>query len=129
MKYINLNVNAPGAMAGSNLVIAGDWGYITGISPIDLEKPESSLPELVEAQTRKLLKNLDQILDYEKLNKSSVVSIRVNIINFDRLYDRALPVIQDYFAPGKCPGISCNGVLANRRGAQVEMDLILYISN
>ena len=45
MKYINLNVNAPGAMAGSNLVIAGDWGYITGISPIDLEKPDSSLPD------------------------------------------------------------------------------------
>jgi len=129
MKHINLSLNAPGAMAGSNLVIAGDWGYITGISPIDLEKPESPLPELVEAQTRKLFKNLDQILKSEKLNKSSVVSIRVNIINFDRLFDRVLPVIYDYFAPGKIPGISCNGVLANRRGAQVEMDLILYLSN
>jgi enamine deaminase RidA (YjgF/YER057c/UK114 family) len=129
MNFINLNGNTPGAMAGSNLVIAGDWGYITGISPIDIEKPESSLPELVEAQTRKLFKNLDQILDSNKLNKSSVVSIRVNIINFDRLCDRVLPIIHDYFMPGQFPGISCNGVLANRRGAQVEMDFILYFSN
>jgi enamine deaminase RidA (YjgF/YER057c/UK114 family) len=101
------------------------WGFVSGIGPVDLDKPALPLPESVEDQTRKVLSNLDKILGKRGLGREQVVSVRIHLLEFKRFYERMNRVYDAFFAGGGAPARSCVGVSALTRGALVEMDFIV----
>ena len=100
------------------------WGFISGVGPVELENPAMALPEAVEDQTRKILANLESILQKRGLGREHVVSVRIHLIDFKRFHDRMNRVYAAFFQ-GDGPAKSCVGVAALTRGALVEMDFIV----
>jgi 2-iminobutanoate/2-iminopropanoate deaminase len=101
------------------------WGFVSGIGPVDLENPAVPLPESVEDQTRKVLSNLEKILQKRGLGRQHIVSVRIHLIEFKRFYERMNRVYSAFFAETRVPACSCVGVSALVRGALVEMDFII----
>ena len=113
------------AALASDIVLAGDWGFLCGLLPIDLADDRVPLPEGVERQTRKIFANLDVLLHEAGLAKENVVSVRVSLVEFPRLYERMNDAYAGFFAPERLPARSCVGVSHLPRGAQIAMDFVL----
>jgi enamine deaminase RidA (YjgF/YER057c/UK114 family) len=105
-------------------VWAGGWGFVSGIGPVDPENPAVALPESVEDQTRRILSNLEKLLEKRRLSRRHVVSVRIHLVEFKRFHDRMNRVYESFFAEDR-PARSCIGVVALTRGALVEMDFIV----
>ena len=101
------------------------WGFISGVGPVELENPAVALPEAVEEQTRKVLANLEKILQRRGLGRKHVVSVRIHLVEFKRFHERMNRVYEAFFSGDKSPARSCIGVAALTRGALVEMDFIV----
>jgi 2-iminobutanoate/2-iminopropanoate deaminase len=101
------------------------WGFVSGIGPVDMENAAVALPEPVEDQTRKILSNLEKLLQKRGLGRQHVVSVRIHIVEFQRFYERMNRVYTAFFAGSQAPARSCIGVAALTRGALVEMDFIV----
>jgi enamine deaminase RidA (YjgF/YER057c/UK114 family) len=76
MPYLFINPEGVRAKLASDVVIAGGWGFISGLAPIDLQDDRAPLPEGVERQTRKIFANLETLLAAAGLDKRNVVSVR-----------------------------------------------------
>jgi enamine deaminase RidA (YjgF/YER057c/UK114 family) len=109
----------------SDVVIAGNLAFISGLGPIDLRDDRVSLPEYVEAQIAKIFANLEELLAGAGLSKEQIVSVRISLIDYGRLYERMNVAYRDYFSSGRLPVRSCVGVSELTRGASVEMDFVL----
>jgi 2-iminobutanoate/2-iminopropanoate deaminase len=83
------------------------------------------LPEAVEDQTRKVLANLEKLLQKRGLARRHVVSVRVHIVELRRFHERMSRVYEAFFVAESKPAMSCIGVVALPRGALVEMDFIV----
>lgn len=122
-------VSPPPAAARAGLaadvVLVDGWGFISGVLPIDLADDGVPLPEGVERQTRKILANLDLLLEAAGLARDKIVSVRVSLVEFPRLYERMNSAYRGFFAPDRLPARSCIGVSHLPRGAQVAMDFVL----
>jgi len=105
------------------------WGFISGVGPVEPENPAVALPEAVEDQTRKILANLEKILQKRGLSRRHVVSVRIHLIEFKRFYERMNRVYAAFFEGDRTPARSCVGVAALTRGALVEMDFIVKESS
>ena len=101
------------------------WGFISGVGPVEPENPALALPEAVEDQTRKILVNLEKILQRRGLGRQHVVSVRIHLIDFKRFYERMNRAYSTFFQGDRAPARSCIGVSALTRGALVEMDFIV----
>jgi enamine deaminase RidA (YjgF/YER057c/UK114 family) len=106
-------------------VWAGGWGFVSGIGPVDLENPALALPESVEDQTRKILANLEKLLQKRGLARRHVVSVRIHLVEFKRFHERMNRAYDAFFGAENRPARSCIGVAALTRGALVEMDFIV----
>jgi enamine deaminase RidA (YjgF/YER057c/UK114 family) len=84
-----------------------------------------ALPEYIEDQTAKVLTNLSAILVAAGLTKDHVVSVRVSIIDYERLFARMNAAYVGFFNANRLPARSCVGVAALTRGASVEMDFVV----
>src|ERR1700742_5176219 len=62
VEFVTTRADAARAATGSDLVIAGGWGFVANVLPIDLGNDRTHLPEQVEAQTRKVLSNFEAII-------------------------------------------------------------------
>ena len=125
MTYLTVNASAARARLGSDVVLVNGWGFISGLGPIDLTDDRVPLPEGVEAQTKQIFANLDVLLGTAGLTKENVVSVRVSLLEYPRLYERMNTAYAGYFLPDPLPARSCVGVSHLTRGAQVEMDFVL----
>ena len=101
------------------------WGFVSGVGPVEPGDPAVPLPEAVEDQTRKVLANLDRLLQKRGLGPQHVVSVRIHLVDFKRFHERMNRVYQSYFRADRMPARSCVGVAALTRGALVEMDFIV----
>jgi 2-iminobutanoate/2-iminopropanoate deaminase len=128
MQHLAANPDGVSAKLASDLVVAGEWGFISGLAPIDLQDDRVPLPEGVERQTRKILANLETLLAVAGLDKSSVVSVRVSLVEFPRLFERMNAAYEGFFPVDRLPARSCVGVAHLTRGAQVEMDFVLCLN-
>jgi 2-iminobutanoate/2-iminopropanoate deaminase len=126
-EFITTRADAARAATGSDLVIAGGWGFVANVLPIDLANDRVHLAEQVEAQTRKVLSNLEAILAAKGLNKDRVVAVRVAIANLPRYEERFETAYAGFFAAGRLPARSVVGVDALPRGALVAMDFTLLL--
>jgi 2-iminobutanoate/2-iminopropanoate deaminase len=108
----------------SHAVASGDWLFVTGQMPTDPEDDGAPLPEGIEAQTRRVVENLERVLAGADSALDRVVFARVYLTHFERDYAAMNAVYKSYFAPGKLPARTCIGVTGLARGALVEIDLL-----
>ena len=113
------------AALASDIVLAGGWGFLSDVLPIELADDRVPLPEGIERQTRKIFANLEVLLQKAGLGKENVVAVRVSLVEFPRLYERMNEAYAGFFAPDRLPARSCVGVSHLTRGAQVAMDFVL----
>jgi enamine deaminase RidA (YjgF/YER057c/UK114 family) len=125
MPHFGGNPGAARANLASDVVLVGGWGFISGLGPIDLDDDRAPLPEGVERQTKKIFGNLEVLLRAAGLDKESVVSVRISLVELPRLYERMNAAYAGFFAAGRLPARSCVGVAHLPRGAQVAMDFVL----
>ena len=108
----------------SHAVEADGWVFITGQMPTDPDDDDRPLPKGVEAQTQKVMENLQVVLAGLGLGLEHVVAARVFITRFEDDYAAMNTVYESYFPPGRRPARTCIGVTGLARGALVEIDMI-----
>jgi enamine deaminase RidA (YjgF/YER057c/UK114 family) len=113
------------AALASDIVLVNGWGFLSGVSPVDLADDGVPLPEGVERQTRKIFANLEAMLRKAGLARENVVSVRVSLVELPRLYERMNEAYAGFFAAERLPARSVVGVSHLPRGAQVAMDFVL----
>jgi len=74
-----------------------------------------------------VLANLERLLVRIGAARRDVVSVRVSLTNFDKMFPRFERVYEGFFAPGHLPARSCVGVTHLTRGAQVAMDFVVRL--
>jgi len=119
------NPGAARAALASDIVLINGWGFISGLSPIDLADDRVPLPEGIERQTRKIFANLEVLLQKAGLAKEHVVAVRVSLVEFPRLYERMNEAYAGFFAADLLPARSVVGVSHLPRGTQIAMDFVL----
>jgi 2-iminobutanoate/2-iminopropanoate deaminase len=122
VEFLSLSQQSARTRLTSDVVLLGDWAVIAGQQPIDLDDDRVPLPDGIEGQTAKILANLERLLGAAGLTKADVVSVRVSLVDFPRLYERMNAAYVGCFPPGRLPARSCVGVSALTRGALVEME-------
>ncbi|HVC55024.1 MAG TPA: RidA family protein [Stellaceae bacterium] len=128
MPFICATPPAERATRASDIVLVGGWGFISGLGPIDLADDRVPLPEGIERQTKKVFGNLETLLRAAGLGKENVVSVRVSLVEFPRLYERMNLAYGGFFAADRLPARSVVGVSHLTRGAQVEMDFVVCVT-
>lgn len=108
------------------LVVVGGWAYVSGLIGADLENERVPLAESIEAQTKKLLANLETILRRAGMTRDHVVSVRLHITQYERFYERMNAAYAGFFAADRPPTRSVVGVSRLTRGALIEMDAVAH---
>jgi len=121
---------APGAPTPvapfSHAVRVGPWLFVTGQMPTWPGDDARALPEGVQAQTRRVMDNLDIVLAAGGMDRSHIVQARIYLTAFDRDYAAMNEVWRSFFPPGRLPARTCVGVTGLARQALVEIDLISH---
>lgn len=114
------------APASAEIVLAGGLAFVDGVIANDRHNARTALPEWVEMQTEKIFSNLDEILAPHGLTRAHVVSVRVNLVQYERLHARFDIAWAQCMADSSAkPSRSCVGVSALPRSALVSMDFVL----
>jgi 2-iminobutanoate/2-iminopropanoate deaminase len=108
----------------SHAVEVDGWVFLTGQMPTLPEDDSATLPNGIEAQTRRVMDNLIIVLRGLALDLRHVVSLRVFLTRFEQDYEPMNAVYCSYFPPDRLPARTCVGVTGLARGALVEIDLI-----
>jgi 2-iminobutanoate/2-iminopropanoate deaminase len=124
-RFITLASASARSRLASDVVIAGDLGFISGVRAVDLNNDRTPLPENVEAQTAKIFSNLEAMLQAAGLERRHVVAIKVYLIDFERLFERMNKAYLSCMGAAPLPARTCVGVTQLTRGALVEMDFVV----
>lgn len=108
----------------SHAVEADGWVILTGQMPTDPAAPDAPLPEGVEAQTKRVMENLEIVLKGLGLDLSHVVQCRCFLTEFERDYAAFNATYQTYFPEERRPARTTVGVTALAVGALVEVDCV-----
>jgi 2-iminobutanoate/2-iminopropanoate deaminase len=108
----------------SHAVEAEGWIFVTGQMPTDPAAPDAPLPEGAAAQTRRVIANLEIVLQGVGLGLENVTMARLYLTHFERDYGAVNEVWAAAFEPGKLPARTTVGVTALAVGALVEIDLV-----
>jgi reactive intermediate/imine deaminase len=117
--------NAPRPVAPySHAVEAGNFVFVTGQLATDADNDDLPLPEGIEAQTVKVMGNLQRVLNSLELDLSHVVSVRVFLTEFNRDYAAMNALYASYFPADRRPARTTVGVTGLARGGIIEIDMI-----
>lgn len=108
----------------SHAVEVDGWLFLAGQLATDMVYDPSSIPDDIEAQTHKVMENLQAVLRGVGAELENVVGARVFLTHFDEDYDRMNRVYSSYFAEDRRPARTCVGVTALAGGGRVEIDVI-----
>ncbi|MGR3434670.1 MAG: RidA family protein [Shimia sp.] len=108
----------------SHAVEADGWVLLTGQMPTDPAAPDAPLPEGIEAQTRRVIGNLEVVLGGLGLDLSHVLQCRIYLTAFERDYAAFNATYETFFAPDRRPARTTIGVTALAVGALVEIDCV-----
>lgn len=115
----------PKSMSPSSHAVEADgFVFLTGQFGRNLDAPDESLPDGIEAQTERTLRNMERVLGSLGLSLRNVVSVRVFLTRFKRDYDGLNAVYSRFFAEGERPVRTCVGVTDLVRDALIEIDCI-----
>ena len=125
MPDFHLFSNGPRPVAPFSHAVESDgWVILTGQMPTDPNAPDDPLPDGIEAQTRRVMDNLELILKEMGLDLSHVLQCRCFLTEFERDYAAFNETYQSYFAEDRRPARTTVGVTALAVGALVEVDCI-----
>jgi 2-iminobutanoate/2-iminopropanoate deaminase len=117
--------SAPAPVAPfSHAVEADGWVIVTGQMPTDPLDDSSTLPEGVDAQTRRVMDNLILVLSGLGLGLEHVVGVRAYLTEFKQDYVTFNSAYASYFPADKRPARTCIGVTGLARDACVEIDMV-----
>jgi 2-iminobutanoate/2-iminopropanoate deaminase len=108
----------------SHIVETDGWLFVTGQLATDPDDDALPLPEGIEAQTRKVMDNLERVLAGAGAGFEHVVCVRIFLTDFERDYAACNRVYAEYFASDRLPARTTVGVTHLARGGIVEVDLI-----
>ncbi|WP_404406784.1 RidA family protein [Pelagibacterium halotolerans] len=108
----------------SHAVEVDGWVFLTGQMPTDPDAPDAPLPEGIEAQTRRVMDNLQIVLAGVGLGLENVTMARIYLTEFERDYAKMNETYMSYFEQGKLPARTTIGVTGLAVGALVEIDMI-----
>lgn len=108
----------------SHAVESDGWVFLTGQMPTDPTAPEAPLPDGIEAQTQRVMQNLEIVLQGVGLDLSHVVQCRCYLTEFERDYAAFNETYQRHFPPDRRPARTTIGVTALAVGALVEIDML-----
>lgn len=108
----------------SHAVEVDGWVFLTGQMPTFPGEDSAPLPEGIEAQTRRVMDNLNIVLRGLGLGLQRVVSVRAYLTHFQRDYAPMNAVYRSYFPVDGLPARTCIGVTGLARDALVEIDLV-----
>jgi 2-iminobutanoate/2-iminopropanoate deaminase len=108
----------------SHVVEAGGFLFVTGQLATDPDDDSLPVPEGIEAQTRKVMVNLQRALEGVGAGFDRVVFARIYLTDFQRDYAAMNAIYTSYFDPAKLPGRTTVGVTHLARGGIVEIDFI-----
>lgn len=125
MPEFHLFSNGPRPVAPfSHAVEADGWVILTGQMPTNPDAPDAPLPEVISAQTVRVMQNLELILGEMGLDLSHVVQCRCFLTEFERDYVAFNDTYQTFFPEDRRPARTTVGVTALAVGALVEIDCI-----
>jgi 2-iminobutanoate/2-iminopropanoate deaminase len=90
----------------------------------DPDDDKLPMPDGVEAQTRKVMDNLNRVLAGCGMSFANVVFARIFLTDFKRDYARMNEIFSSHFTDGRRPGRTTVGVTDLARGGIVEIDMI-----
>ncbi|MEY8875583.1 MAG: RidA family protein [Leptothrix sp. (in: b-proteobacteria)] len=98
--------------------------HVTGQLATDPDDDSLPMPDGIEAQTAKVMDNLQRVLRGVGLGLEHVVSVRVFLTAFERDYAAMNTLYATYFPADRRPARTTVGVTALARGGLIEIDLI-----
>ena len=108
----------------SHAVEADGWVLLTGQMPTDPAAPDAPLPAGIEAQTRRVMANLEIVLKSLALDLSHVAQCRCYLTEFERDYAAFNTTYKSLFPADRLPARTTIGVTALAVGALVEIDCV-----
>lgn len=108
----------------SHAVETDGFVFVTGQMPTDPDAPDAPLPDGIEAQTRRVMANLEIVLGGIGLGLEHVINARIYLTEFYRDYDAMNEVYQTYFPADRRPARTTVGVTGLALHALVEIDLV-----
>jgi 2-iminobutanoate/2-iminopropanoate deaminase len=108
----------------SHAVEAGGFVFVTGQLATDPDDNSLPVPEGIEAQTRKVMDNLQRVLAGIGLGFDTVVQVRIFLTDFAADYAAMNKLYATYFQPERLPARTTVGVTHLARGGRVEIDMI-----
>ena len=117
--------DAPKPVAPYSHVVEQDgWLFVTGQLATDPADDALPLPDGIEAQTRKVMDNLQRALRGAGAGLENVVCVRIFLTQFERDYAAMNTLYATYFPGDRLPARTTVGVTALARGGIVEIDMI-----
>ena len=114
----------PSMSPSSHATETDGFVYLTGQFGRDLDRPDDPLPETIEAQTDRTLRNMARALAALGLGLGDVLSVRVFLTRFKRDYDAMNAVYARHFTGTARPVRTCVGVTDLVRDALIEIDCV-----
>jgi 2-iminobutanoate/2-iminopropanoate deaminase len=105
-------------------VRVGDLLFCAGQIPLDPANPSGPLPEGIQAQTERVLRNIQAILDDQHLSFANVVKTTVYLTNLADF--AAMNEVYARYFTADFPARSTVQVAALPRGALVEIEVIAH---
>ena len=108
----------------SHAVEIDGWLFLAGQIASEKAYDPETIPETIEAQTHKVMRNRARVLEGVGAGLESVGAARVFLTDFDDDYRKMDAVYESYFAPDQRPARTTVGVTGLAGGARVEIDVI-----
>jgi 2-iminobutanoate/2-iminopropanoate deaminase len=108
----------------SHAVEAGGFVFVTGQLATDPDDDSLPVPPGIEAQTHKVMDNLNRVLKGCGLTFANIVCVRIFLTDFNGDYAKMNDIYASYFAADKRPARTTVGVTGLARGGIVEIDMI-----
>src|SRR5687767_623954 len=126
-KHITVAPQSARSRLAADVVLLGELGFISGVRPVDLADDRTPIPEKIEAQTRKIFENLDEILKAAGLERRHIAFVRIHLVDFERLIERVDKTYVACFGEGPLPARTAVGVSQLTRGVLIEMDFVVRV--
>ena len=108
----------------SHAVEAGGFVFVTGQLATDPDDDSLPVPEGIEAQTAKVMDNLQRVLHGLGIGLEHAVSVRIFLTEFRRDYAAMNTLYASYFPTDRRPARTTVGVTALARDGLIEIDLV-----
>ncbi len=107
------------------IVFAGTVGFLNGLLPVNLSDSKVFLPESVEEQARKIMRNFDELLAQHDLSRDHLIAVQIFLKDFHRFHARLEVISEELFGASSNVSKSVVGVQALTRDALISMNFVV----